>query len=348
MIEFIGSKRLLASTIGNAISTRVGARAPVADLFCGTGSISAWLRGAGHRVVANDQLALCSTFAEAILLNETSPRFAGLSAVSGIDPGVRYLRVLERLMEAEPIEGFVYRNYSARDRVVDSTSYFTAANAMKIDGIRAAIERLEPVLTRGERALLLSDLLRATVRVSNTAGTYGCYLKTWKSRALESLALSPTELDFRGGAKSGHAVYSCPVDELPADLGVAAIYADPPYTKRQYAAYYHVLETIVRNDQPPLVGKTGLRPWTEQASDFCYRRRASAALRRLIGRLQFRWFFLSYSDDGHLSEEEIREILEPLGTLEVLEFPYRRYRSNGRAHRRSSVVERFYCLERAA
>ncbi len=256
--------------------------------------------------------------------------------------------MLDRLKEADPVQGFVYENYSPGfGAPPNATSYFTAANAAKIDGVRAAIDQFEPLLTRGEHALILSDLLRAAVRISNTAGTYACYLKAWKSRALDQLMLLPSEIDFQRGEQVGHAVYSSAVDDLPADLGVTAIYADPPYTKRQYAAYYHVLETIARNDQPVLAGKTGLRPWAEQASDFCYRRRAGSALARVVERLEFRWFFLSYSDDGHLSDGEIRSILKPVGRLEVLEFPYRRYRSNGRDQRRSSVVERFYCLEAA-
>ena len=33
-----------------------------------------------------------------------------------------------------------------------------------------------------------------------------------------------------------------------------AVYADPPYTKRQYAAYYHILETIAAGDRPLISG----------------------------------------------------------------------------------------------
>ena len=39
------------------------------------------------------------------------------------------------------------------------------------------------------------------------------------------------------------------------------VYLDPPYTKRQYAAYYHVLETLAYGDEPEVSGVTGLRPW---------------------------------------------------------------------------------------
>ena len=38
------------------------------------------------------------------------------------------------------------------------------------------------------------------------------------------------------------------------------VYLDPPYTKRQYAAYYHILETISLGDEPIVEGICGIRP----------------------------------------------------------------------------------------
>ena len=71
------------------------------------------------------------------------------------------------------------------------------------------------------------------------------------------------------------------------------VYADPPYTKRQYAAYYHLLETIAMGDQPKITGSTGLRAWEDKASDYCYRRRAPDALSELVSNLKCDHFFLS-------------------------------------------------------
>ena len=38
------------------------------------------------------------------------------------------------------------------------------------------------------------------------------------------------------------------------------VYLDPPYTKRQYAAYYHILEAISLGDEPIVEGICGIRP----------------------------------------------------------------------------------------
>ena len=86
---------------------------------------------------------------------------------------------------------------------------------------------------------------------------------------------------LRGGA---HTVWNCDANELVGRVEAPIIYADPPYTKRQYSAYYHILETIARNDRPEIGGKTGLRNWKEHSSRYCYRRSAGKALEELLER----------------------------------------------------------------
>ena len=140
--------------------------------------------------------------------------------------------------------------------------YLTEHNAGKADAIRAKIEEWAPALARAERAVLLRDLVQAVSAVSNTAGTYGCYLKTWKQRALQPLTLRPEDMPLRASDCAGHEVRCEDAESVAGDLaGVDVAYLDPPYTKRQYAAYYHLLETLVTGDTPPVSGSTGLPPW---------------------------------------------------------------------------------------
>lgn len=346
-IEFLGNKGRLLSFLRERISAHASPGGHFVDLFCGTASVSCAFRGDGLRVTANDQLALCATMAEARLLNHGTPRFDGLFAAGEVRPrggADRYDAVLAHLDSLPPKRGYAYRNYSpASLRVVGvERKYFSKRNAARIDAIRHQIAGWEKLLTPGERSLLLSDLVRATSIRSNTAGTYGCFLKTWKPRALEPIELTRSRPISRRGR--GHAVHRTDAADLAATLTADVAYVDPPYTKRQYAAYYHVLETIVRDDRPALVGKTGLRPWTAASSDFCYRQKAAGALERLVSRLRANHVFLSYSDDGQIPDPTIREILAAFGRLSVAEVPYQRYRSSARAHRGPIVIERLYHL----
>ncbi len=346
-IEFLGSKGRLLSFLTETISKHSVKEGHFVDLFCGTASVSSAFRSHGLRVTANDHLALCSTMAEARLLNRGVPGFDGVvgaGEVSSQNAEHPYDRVLARLNELKPQRGFVFRSYSPASLRTTGVErmYFTEANAARIDAIREQISRWDPLLTRGERSLLIADLVRASSEHSNTAGTYGCFLKSWKPRALEPIELSRSRMLSRRG--SGHAVYRTDAESLMASLDADVVYADPPYTKRQYAAYYHVLETIVRNDEPVLTGKTGLRPWAEDSSAFCYRRRAPGALESLIRRIRAKHFFMSYSSDGQIPDSTIREVLSPYGRLAISEVPYQRYRSSARRHRGPVVTERLYHL----
>ncbi|MCS5874311.1 DNA adenine methylase [Klebsiella pneumoniae subsp. pneumoniae] len=56
------------------------------------------------------------------------------------------------------------------------------------------------------------------------------------------------------------------------------VYLDPPYTKRQYASYYHILETIAFGDEPIIEGVSGLRPGKIRHLLFCYKRKALITL----------------------------------------------------------------------
>ena len=55
------------------------------------------------------------------------------------------------------------------------------------------------------------------------------------------------------------------------------VYLDPPYTKRQYASYYHIPETIAYHDEP----KVEALPAFARGNTW---HRLSATRRRLSGR----------------------------------------------------------------
>src|SRR4029077_5973604 len=196
------------------------------DLFCGTASVASAFRARGSRVTANDQLELCSTIAEASLLNRGTPGFRRLDEGGDVPAGEGdgYDRVLRRLNALPPSAGFIRRTYSpaslARGGV--ARMYLTEDNAGRIDSIRGQIEDWAPLLTEGEKALLIVDLIGATSRRSNTAGPFGCYLKQWKPRGLESLELVRGDAPSRRG--SGHAVYRREAEDLLPSLDADVVY----------------------------------------------------------------------------------------------------------------------------
>ena len=117
---------------------------------------------------------------------------------------------------------------------------------------------------------------------------------------------------------------------------------EPPYKKRQYASYYHILETIVCGDQPEVTGVSGLRPWKDKASVFCYKTKALNALSELILKQRANRVILSYSNEGHIRLEELVDRLSPYGEVFLVELKtISRYRPNRTAVENSAEVNEF-------
>ena len=148
--------------------------------------------------------------------------------------------------------------------------YLSEENAGIIDAINCPTECLEEwrrALAQVEHDLLRHDLVLATNRVANIAGTYGHFRSKWCNGSLSRLTLLPAE--FVWGFSCDHVIMQGPAEVVSKDLVADLCYLDPPYMKRQYAANYHLIETIARGDAPEAIGVSGLRPWRDQYSDFC-------------------------------------------------------------------------------
>ena len=76
---------------------------------------------------------------------------------------------------------------------------FYRVNACRIDSIRKRIAdwRESGLLSDAEHVLLIADLLSATNRVANIAGTYGCFLSEWIPQSQESLEMRCRSLRSR-------------------------------------------------------------------------------------------------------------------------------------------------------
>ncbi len=326
--RYIGSKARVVEAIIDHIGSPDGG--VFVDAFSGTGAVAEAASKAGWNVHVNDHLRSSAIMSFARLVSKADANFLGLGG---------YASAVDALNSVKPLSGFIWREYSPASEQHCSVSrmYFTEENARKIDAMRSKIRTwsAHEKINKNEERILIADLMRAANRVANTAGTYGCFLSKWQRQSLDPIVLEPSEL--RKSAPSA-TVSSADVKDLrcsPEDT----VYLDPPYTKRQYAAYYHILETIALGDQPQVEGVCGIRPWREKASDFCYKVRAAKAIEKLIANLPARRIFLSYSTEGHVPIDVLSGALSTHGEIKLHQLQnIGRYRPNRVASETASVV----------
>ena len=330
--RYIGSKARIANEIIKCLGAPTADDSYFIDAFSGTGIVASKAADLGWNIRINDMMMNATVVSEAHLLSEEDVNF---SALDGYVEAVKKLSVARK-------EGFIWREYSPASalQVGLERRYFNEDNAQRIDGATNLIHawKREGVISDKEFSLLLSTLIFAVNDVANIAGTYGCFLSKWTQQSMNQLNIVPLELRRNAVNYSVSNLDVFQVNSRACDV----VYFDPPYTKRQYASYYHILETIVRGDEPIVEGVAGLRPWKDNASVFCYKTKALKALVKLVISQKADRVLISYSNDGHIQLDEFKKELEKTGYVEITEIgTIGKYRPNQIASSSGSDVNEY-------
>lgn len=332
-MNYIGSKYSLMGFLRDTISKKTGftdGKGRVfADLFAGTGVVGAAFRNMGYKVISNDIQYYSYVLNKALIEGDQ---------LENVD-------LIETLNNLEGIEGFVFKNYclgSGSERM-----YFSDENGMRCDAIREKLEQLKESngITKDEYFQMLASLINAIDKCANTASVYGAFLKRIKKSASKPMVLE--ELDIPFGPKGQ--VYNEDINAIIKKVSGDILYLDPPYNARQYCSNYHLLETIARNDNPEIRGKTGLRSNDSQKSLYCSKRTVKSTFEDLIKKAKFKYIFLSYNNEGLMSFDEIKEIMEKYGEYSVEKKEYRRFKADRDENRNiaaSSTFEYLHCLKK--
>lgn len=353
-MRYIGSKENLLGFLDSIVAAQGFTEGTFCDLFAGTTTVGRHFKRRGFRVLSNDLMHYSFVFGKAYLENNAPPTFAGLelprrATLFDLDTDP-LMQALDHLNRLPPESGFMFQNYCDVGTVNQEHQrmYFSAANAGKIDAVRNQIEQWHDrqVITEGEFYVLLASLLEAVPSVSNTTGTYAAFLKFWESRSQKPLTLAVPHVIT---SHLDHEVYRGNANDLIGRIECDVLYLDPPYNSRQYAPNYHILETVAKWDAPSIYGKSGLRPYKEEKSEYCQKDTAIQALRAVVCQAQCDLLLLSYNSEGIMPHEEICSVLSERGSLTVAEQDYRRFRSDSDHAKRQyktdkHVIERVYVL----
>ncbi len=329
--KYLGSKVRLLDVIEREIVAAAGAVESFFDGFAGTGVVADRMRS--H----TDCLTLVDTLASNYSINRAffTSREANVRIAYVAD-------ALRELNELEPAHGYAREHYGGR--------YFTHDNAGRIDAIRdrIALRMKDGDCTEQEQHVLIASLLLAADKVANTVGQYDAYLKNLGSTTYDEngrhlvdsnvygpLRLRMPVLQFTAGAT----VIRADVNEVAGDHEADVAYLDPPYNDRQYVDCYHVLENIALWHKPELRGKT--RKFERDALKSRYSRRGTAleAFAQLVGRIRARHIVVSYSNEGLLSVDDLRETLATRGPTTIESTDYAVFGNGAGKSVRRRIVE---------
>ncbi|EHU4958306.1 DNA adenine methylase [Vibrio parahaemolyticus] len=335
--RYIGSKSKILDVVLNKVNDLCETGDTIVDLMCGTATVSKELRCRGYNVISNDLMTYSYHHAVTNLKFSQEPSFSKASKYIKNQLGLSVERtsydlMLKALSMAEPKKGYFWKEFSSEGKPKNTDrprNYYSPENAKKIDGIRRELETLksEGCLEPYEYSLLNHDLIMCTNDIANIAGTYGHYMAKLSGRAKDELKLYKTELLLKDDVDN-HTVLQGYAEDNAKLITADLCYIDPPYMKRQYAANYHILETIARGDEPEAMGVSGLRPWRDQYSNFCTKTKIRDSFRKIFQDMNCDRFLISYSEDGLLTVDDFQSLLKPFGDVYIDEFNHKRFKSN--------------------
>lgn len=331
-MNYIGSKHKLSSFLKDAIIETVGkdlSNLVFCDLFAGTGSVGRTFKPIVKQVIANDV-----EFYSYVL----NRNYIGNHKTLVYEERVSFLNNLKES------EGFIFQNYSENGN--EGRLYFSAENGKKIDAIRQQIERWKNAdeITEDDYYFLLASLIESADKVANTASVYGAYLKKIKKSAQKEMILKPALFTLNSNK---HQVFNTDSNALIKEIKGDILYLDPPYNKRQYGSNYHLLNTIAKYDTFEPQGKTGLRTYYRSA--YCKKNEVKNSFGELIKNANFKYIFLSYNNEGLMTENDVKCIMSAYGNYSLKTTNYQRFKADkteNRNHTATATVEYLHILEK--
>jgi len=325
-MRYYGCKTKLLDYIGDVIEKlSLKKKAIIFDIFSGTSVVGQYFKKLGYTVYANDFLEFAYALAYCYIRTNNMPKFTHLkkhlNKVYNAESVIAYLNNLPGEVN------FITKNYSPHGK--NRRCFLSVKNAKKVDAIRHQIDIWKKYkwISKTEYYYLITALIEGINLVSNVAGTYAAYLKTWDNRALKPIKLTAPKI-IKSNNKN--LAIKCNANDIVSKYDVDVLYLDPPYNSRQFASNYFFLELVAEgwfNKKPKIYGLTGMRPYKNQKSAYSIVSQASEALLDLIDKARTKYIILSYNDEGIIPLNTLRKILKTKGIVQEFIKEHKRYRA---------------------
>lgn len=312
VMRYMGNKRRLLPRICSLLEEVCAEGDLVVDLMAGTHCVG-YAMSARNRVAANDVGVYCLPLGRALLQRP-----------AGFRP-----RIFQPLIDQAAAENrrggvltFMQTHYP--------DTYFSPSQCAEIDDLRYAVEVLD-LHDRYAADLAMAALISAMCYAQSTPGHFAQFMPAdhRRIRPLRSISITeafterfllwdipPARRRNEVLAEDWRVVFAAGFAE-----GAGAVYVDPPYNTEQYSRFYHLLETLVRYDNPRLRHKALYREGRFK-SGFCYPSTVEDEFRELFRRCASACgadVVLSYSSTGLVTPERFAELCCPSFRLERVE-----------------------------
>lgn len=350
IITYIGNKRSLLIDIKEVIDDIViklgkdKRDITAIDLFSGSGVVARMLKECDFKVIANDLESYSYLINTCFLSNK-----------SEFDEEVytKYYEKLEEILKKGDLKsGIITENYAPKDDndiKEGERAFYTNKNAKIIDTVRDFIDTVEEPYKKYFMAILL---YKASVH-TNTAGVFKGFYKDNVTKigkfggsgenALQRICGEITiEPPILSDKENEYTVYQKDANELVKELkDIDIAYIDPPYNQHPYASNYFMLNVILNNKIEGKMSKVSGIPDNWNRSAYNKRQEVKEAIDNLVKDINAKYLIISYNSEGFVSLEDMKEILEKYGTLEVKEINYNAYRGSRNLKNRDIYVSEY-------
>ena len=354
LITYIGNKRALLEQIGKAVmcvKKRTGKQhLRVFDAFSGSGVVSRFLKAHASFIVSNDFEDYAAVTARCYLRNRSSVNFTALSEI---------VNELNARVADEPLpKGFIETLYAPKDEseiTKDDRVFYTTTNARRLDNYRRLIDETPSDF----RDLLLGPLLSTASVHSNTAGVFkGFYkdrttgvgqyggtgsdaLKRIKGKIkIEMPVLSKFECDYQVLQDDTNKV----ADQIK---GLDLAYIDPPYNQHPYGSNYFMLNLLVHYKRPDKISRVSGIPSDWRRSGYNVRTKSLPLLEGLLHKIDARFLLISFNNEGFISPDEMRAMLQKIGTVDEFRVRYNTFRGSRNLRNRTiHVTEQMFLVKK--
>jgi len=124
-------------------------------------------------------------------------------------------------------------------------------------------------------------------------------------------------------------------------------YIDPPYNQHPYGSNYFMLNLIADYIKPKNISNVSGIPKDWQRSGYNVRQKSYTLFKDLVNNINSRFLLISFNDEGFIHPEEMTELLNKIGKVDVVETQYNAFRGSRSFKNRSvHVTEHLFLVER--